>query len=78
MAWQTWLLRLRLGTEQWIWKSRLRTKCLLSPPLEAHIKSLKEECEPLVTNTINQRIEGITPILAAMSCGEYTLELVEA
>lgn len=54
----------------------------LSPPLEAHIKSLKEECEllnePLVTNTINQRIEDITPILAAMSCGEYALELVEA
>lgn len=46
--------------------------------LEAHIKSLKEECEPLVTNTINQRIEDITPILAAMSCGEYALELVEA
>lgn len=50
--------------------------------LEAHIKSLKEECEllnePLVTNTVNQRIEGITPILAAMSCGEYALELVEA
>lgn len=36
--------------------------------LEAHIK---EECEllnePLVTNTINQHIEDITPILAAMS-----------
>ena len=49
---------------------------------EAHIKPLKEKCEslnePLVTNTINQRIEEITPILAAMSCGEYTLELVEA
>ena len=50
--------------------------------LEAHIKSLKEECEllnePLVTNAINQRIEDITPILAAMSCGEYALELVKA
>ena len=50
--------------------------------IEAHIKSLKEGCEllnePLVTNTINQRIEDITPILAAMSCGEYALELVEA
>lgn len=50
--------------------------------LETHIKSLKEECEllnePLVTNTINQRIEDITPILEAMSCGEYALELVEA
>ena len=49
---------------------------------EAHIKPLKEECEslnePLVTNTINQRIEEITPTLAAMSCGEYAPELVEA
>lgn len=46
--------------------------------LEAHIKSLKKECELLVTNTINQHIEDITPILAALSCGEYALELVEA
>lgn len=50
--------------------------------LEAHIKSLRDECEAanqeFVTELIEGRISAITPILDALSSGEYYLELCEA
>lgn len=49
--------------------------------LEAHIKSLKDECEALnqefVTELIEGRIEAITPVLDALTSGDYYLELQE-
>lgn len=49
--------------------------------LEAHIKSLKEECEMVndefVSELISERIAAITPILDALTSGDYYLELQE-
>lgn len=49
--------------------------------LQAHIKSLREECatigEELVTELIEGRIEAITPIIDALNSGDYYLELQE-
>lgn len=49
--------------------------------LEAYIKSLKDECEALnqefVTELIEGRIEAITPVLDALTSGDYYLELQE-
>lgn len=49
--------------------------------LEAHIKSLKDECEALnqelVTELIEGRIAAIMPVLDALSSGDYYLELQE-
>lgn len=49
--------------------------------LEAHIKSLREECatvgEEFVTELIEGRIEAITPVLDALTSGDYYLELQE-
>ena len=49
--------------------------------LEAHIKSLKEECgalnNDLVSEAINERIAAITPILDALNSGDYYLEMLE-
>ena len=49
--------------------------------LEAHIKSLKEECaalnNDLVSEAINERITAITPILDALNSGDYYLEMLE-
>lgn len=49
--------------------------------LEAHIKSLEEECEALsdefVSKLIGERIKAITPVLDALESGDYYLELQE-
>ena len=49
--------------------------------LEAHIKSLKDECEvannEFVTELIEGRIAAITPVLDALASGDYYLELQE-
>nr|DAR19462.1 MAG TPA: hypothetical protein [Caudoviricetes sp.]DAS02791.1 MAG TPA: hypothetical protein [Caudoviricetes sp.] len=49
--------------------------------LEAHIKSLKEECEAVsdefVTELIEGRIMDIAPVLDALSSGDYYLEMLE-
>lgn len=50
--------------------------------LEAHIKSLREECaelgEGIVTDVIESRIAAIAPVLDALNSGDYFLELQEA
>lgn len=50
--------------------------------LEAHIKSLREECaelgEGIVTDLIESRIAAIMPVLNALNSGDYFLELQEA
>lgn len=50
--------------------------------LEAHIKSLREECaelgEDMVTDLIESRIAAIMPVLNALNSGDYFLELQEA
>lgn len=50
--------------------------------LEAHIKSLKEECEAVndefVTALIKERVKAITPVLDALNSGDYYLEMLEA
>mgnify|MGYP000909411050 CR=1 FL=1 len=50
--------------------------------LEAHIKSLREECaelgEDMVTDLIEGRIAAIAPVLDALNSGDYFLELQEA
>ena len=49
--------------------------------LEAHIKSLKEECESVndefVSKLISERITAITPILDALNSGDCYLEMLE-
>nr|DAM45633.1 MAG TPA: hypothetical protein [Caudoviricetes sp.] len=49
--------------------------------LEAHIEALNNELrvvnEPLVTETIQARIDGILPVLEALESGDYTLILEE-
>lgn len=49
--------------------------------LEAHIQSLKDECEAanneFVTELIEGRIAAITPVLDALTSGDYYLELQE-
>ena len=49
--------------------------------LEAHIKSLKEECEAVndefATKLIGERIAAITPVLDALNSGDYYLEMLE-
>lgn len=49
--------------------------------LEAHIKSLRDECEAVnsefVTELIEGRIAAIAPVLDALTSGDYYLELQE-
>lgn len=49
--------------------------------LEAHIKSLEEECKTLndefVSKLIGERIKAITPVLDALNSGDYYLEMLE-
>lgn len=49
--------------------------------LEAHIQSLKDECEAVnnefATELIEGRISAITPVLDALSSGDYYLEMQE-
>nr|DAN77563.1 MAG TPA: hypothetical protein [Bacteriophage sp.] len=49
--------------------------------LEAHIKSLRDECEAVnedcVTELIEGRIAAITPVLDALNSGDYYLEMQE-
>lgn len=53
----------------------------IATALEAHIKSLEEQCaavgDEFVSRLINERIEAITPVLDALNTGDYYLEMRE-